>query len=131
MEIKNAKLIKICDAKEGVNKSGNPWRKVTAVFETSDHYPKTIAVTCFNSLCEEITNYTPGAQLNVGFDVESRSWTSPEGVERFFTECTARTIVPAVATVMPQPKQAKTQPVQTQIGIVPPPQDDPNGDLPF
>ena len=98
MEIKNAKLTKICDAKEGVNKSGNPWRKVTAVFETSDHYPKTIAVTCFNSLCEEITNYTPGAQLNVTLDVESRSWTSPEGVERWFTEATARMIVPSVAT---------------------------------
>lgn len=98
MEIKNAKLIKICDAQEGVNKKGDAWRKVTAVVETSDHYPKTIALTCFNSVCETVTAFTPGALINVTFDVESRSWTDPKtNVERWFTEAIARMVVPAVA----------------------------------
>ena len=124
MEIKNAKLIKICDAKEGVNKSGNAWRKVTAVLETSDHYPKTIAVTCFNSLCEEVTNYTPGAQLNVTFEVESRSWTNPDTKEeRWFTEATARTIVPSVVANPDNPLPPVSKPVT--------PKTETDGDLPF
>lgn len=99
MEVKNARLIKICDAQEGVSKQGNQWRKVTAVLETTDHYPKTIAVTCFNSVCETVTQFTPGALLNVTFDVESRCWLNPQtNLERWFTEATARIIVPAVAT---------------------------------
>lgn len=98
MEIKNAKLIKICDAQEGVNKKGDAWRKVTAVVETTDHYPKTIALTCFNSVCETVTAFTPGALINVTFDVESRSWLNPNtNEERWFTEAIARMIVPAVA----------------------------------
>ena len=120
MEIKNAKLIKICDAQEGVNKKGDAWRKVTAVVETSDHYPKTIAITCFNSVCETVTQFTPGALINVTFDVESRSWTDPKtNVERWFTEAIARTIVPAVVV-----KHDFDNPLPSL-------NDDPKDDLPF
>lgn len=103
MEAKNVRLIKICDAQEGVSqKTGNAWRKVTAVLETTDHYPKKIAVTCFNSVCETVTAFTPGALLNVTFDVESRCWVNPNtNEERWFTEATARVIVPAVAKAAP------------------------------
>ena len=39
------------DAEEGVAKSsGNAWRKVTAIFETVEHFPKTIAVTGLNAM---------------------------------------------------------------------------------
>ena len=97
MEIKNVKLIKICDAQEGVNKKGDAWRKVTAVVETTDRYPKTIALTCFNIVCETVTAFTPGALINVTFDVESRSWLNPQTNEdRWFTEAVARMVVPAV-----------------------------------
>lgn len=80
MEVKNARLIKICDAQEGVSqKSGNAWRKVTAVLETTDHYPKTIAA------------FSPGALLNVTFDVESRCWVNPNtNEERMMSEESGR-----------------------------------------
>ena len=140
MEIKNARLIKICDAQEGVSKAGNPWRKVTAVLETTEHFPKTIAVTCFNSVCETVTQFSPGSMLNVTFDVESRCWVNPDtNVERWFTEATARIIVPAVATAQtaptsfdnPIPPLNQPKATQTSIGIVPPTTDDPTNDLPF
>lgn len=127
MEVKNARLIKICDAKEGVNKQGNAWRKVTAVIETTDHYPVTIAVTCFNSLCEEVTKFTPGALLNVTFTVESRSWINPDTKEeKWFTEATARLVTPAVASA-PANAGAAGHDFDKPI----PPITDQQGDLPF
>ena len=127
MEAKNVKLIKICDAQEGVSKSGNPWRKVTAVFETSDKYPKQLAVTCFNAQAEEIGKYTPGAQLNVQFRVESRAWVNPQtNAEKWFTEATAESIVPAV--VVAQAQEAANPKVSKNAKIDP---DSPVDDLPF
>lgn len=127
MEIKNAKIIELCDAKEGVNKQGNAWRKVTAAFETSDHYPKTVAVTCFNAMCETVTAYTPGAMLNVTFDIESRRWQDPKtGDVRYFTEATARTIVPSVVTDTDKPL-----PPINEAPAQKPKEYDPTGDLPF
>lgn len=128
-EINNARLVKICDAQEGVSqKTGNPWRKVTAVFETSDNFPKTIAVTCFNSLCETVTAYTPGACLNVQFDVESRSWVNPNtNEERWFTEATARTIVPSVVHSM----ENFDKPIPPLTAPAPKKTEDKDGDLPF
>ena len=138
MEIKNAKLIKICDAQEGVNKKGDAWRKVTAVVETTDHYPKTIALTCFNSVCETVTAFTPGALLNVTFDVESRCWLNPQtNLERWFTEATARIIVHAVVSTpqgnsfdQPIPKINEPNPQQYFGGPVPK-GPAPKDDLPF
>lgn len=125
IEEKNMRLIELTNAQEGVSKAGNPWRKVTAVFETTGHYPKRIAITCFNAMCEQVALYSPGAFLNVGFDVESRDWTNPAGETKWFTECTARSIVPAVDTAQTPPHWDK--PVPPLAG-----QDEaPKGDLPF
>lgn len=127
MEAKNVKLIKICDAQEGVSKQGNPWRKVTAVFETGDKYPKQLAVTCFNAQAEVISAFTPGAQLNVTFRVESRAWVNPQtNAEKWFTEAFAEAIVPAVVVVQAQepanPKASKNAKIDP---------DSPVDDLPF
>jgi hypothetical protein len=113
------------DAEEGVSKSsGNAWRKVTAIFETVEHFPKTIAVTGLNAMCETILQCIPGKLYRVRFDVESRSWTGTDGKEKWFTDCKAWGIaleVPAAAPgVQAQPQSVPATPKQET-----------NGDLPF
>ena len=134
------------DAVEGVAKStGNPWRKVTGIFETVEHFPKTIAVTGMNAICEDILNCQQGKLYIVDFDIESRSWTDPKtNVEKWFTDAKAWRIQPAVQAAVPG-VQAQPQAVpsfdtpippigkatQTRIDMVPPAEDNPKDDLPF
>lgn len=134
------------DATEGVAKTtGNPWRKVVGIFETVEHFPKVIAVTGMNSVCEDILNCKPGRLYLVDFDIESRSWTDPKtNVEKWFTDAKAWRIQapsPAAAPgVQAQPKAVPTpgsfdKPLprlgqQTRIDQVPPSEPD-NDDLPF
>lgn len=134
------------DAVEGVAKStGNPWRKVTGIFETVEHFPKTIAVTGLNAVCEDILNCKQGKLYIVDFDIESRSWTDPKtNVEKWFTDAKAWKVTPAVQAAVPS-VQAQPQAVpsfdtpippigkatQTRIDMVPPAEDNPKDDLPF
>lgn len=125
------------DATEGVSKSGNAWRKVTGIFETVEHFPKTIAVTGLNAICEDILNCKPGRLYIVDFDIESRSWTDPKtNVEKWFTDAKAWKVTPAVQAVAPgiQPGQ-RAIPAGDMANFdkpIPPlTQDNGNGDLPF
>ena len=112
------------DAEEGVSKQGNAWRKVTAIFETVEHFPKTIAVTGLNAMCETILQCIPGKLYRVRFDVESRSWTGNDGKEKWFTDCKAWGIALEVPAAVPG--------VQAQPQSVPfTPKQETNGDLPF
>lgn len=112
------------DAEEGVSKNGNPWRKVTAIFETVEHFPKTIAVTGLNAMCETILQCVPGKLYRVRFDVESRSWTGSDGKEKWFTDCKAW----GIALEVP----AATPGIQAQPQSVPAtPKQDTFNDLPF
>ena len=125
------------DATEGVSKSGNAWRKVTGIFETVEHFPKTIAVTGLNAICEDILKCKPGKLYIVDFDIESRSWTDPKtNVEKWFTDAKAWKVTPAVQAVAPgiQPGQ-RAIPAGDMANFdkpIPPlTQDNGNGDLPF
>lgn len=134
------------DAQEGVAKTtGNPWRKVTGIFETVEHFPKTIAITGMNSVCEDILNCKQGKLYIVDFDIESRSWTDPKtNVEKWFTDAKAWKVTPAVQAAVPG-VQAQPQAVpsfdtpippigkgtQTRIDTVPPTEDNPKDDPPF
>ena len=112
------------DAEEGVSKNGNPWRKVTAIFETIEHFPKTIAVTGLNAMCETILQCIPGKLYRVRFDVESRNWNDPKtGKDKWFTDCKAWGIALEVPTAAPG--------VTDQTKTVQPKDDEPLGDLPF
>lgn len=112
------------DATEGVSKQGNAWRKVTAIFETIEHFPKTIAVTGLNAMCETILQCIPGKLYRVRFDVESRSWTDPKtNEERWFTDCKAWGIaleVPAATPgVQAQPQAVPATPKQETFNDLP------------
>jgi hypothetical protein len=68
-----AKLIKIEAAQEGTSAKG-PWRKAIAVFETEEQYPKTLAVSFFNSNLEEASKIPLGTTCKVKFDIKSREF---------------------------------------------------------
>ena len=129
------------DAQEGTSKNGNAWRKVTAIFETLEHYPKTIAVTGMNYVCEDILNCKQGKLYLVDFDVESRSWTDPKtNTEKWFTDCKAWRIQPAVQAVAPGiQQQPQAIPQKPSFDTTLPPLNQPAGetinpetdDLPF
>lgn len=114
------------DAVEGVSQSsGNAWRKVSAIFETIEHYPKTIAVTAMNAMCETVFMCIPGKLYRVRFDVESRSWTDPKtNQEKWFTDCKCWSIAEEVPAATPgvhaQPQSVPASPKQET-----------NDDLPF
>jgi len=72
MEV-TAKLIKIEAAQEGTSAKG-PWRKAIAVFETEEQYPKTLAVSFFNSNLEEASKIPLGTTCKVKFDIKSREF---------------------------------------------------------
>ena len=127
------------EAVEGVAKAtGNPWRKVTGIFETVEHFPKTIAVTGLNAVCEDILKCQKGKLYIVDFDIESRSWTDPKtNVEKWFTDAKAWKVSPAVPAAV---QGVQTQPQAVAVGDMAnfdkpiPPLDAPNDnndDLPF
>lgn len=122
------------DAVEGVSQStGNAWRKVTAIFETIEHYPKTIAVVCMNALCETVFQCVPGKLYRVRFDIESRSWTDPKtNQEKWFTDCKCWGIAEEVPAAKPgvqaQPQGTSTAPARAASQQQ---EENPNDDLPF
>ena len=129
------------EAIEGVAKStGNPWRKVTGIFETVEHFPKTIAVTGLNAVCEDILKCQKGKLYLVDFDIESRSWTDPKtNVEKWFTDAKAWKVSPAVPAAVPgvqaQPKAVAVGDMANFDKPIPPltpnGESDNNDDLPF
>lgn len=121
------------DADEGVSKNGNAWRKVTAIFETIEHYPKTIAVVCMNAMCETALQCKQGKLYRVRFDVESRSWTDPKtNQEKWFTDCKCWGIADEVPAAKPgvqaQPQGTATAPARAASQQH---EENPNDDLPF
>lgn len=62
------------EAQEGTSKQGNAWRKVTGIFETVEHYPRTLAISFLNAMCETCLQATQGKLYRIRFDIESREY---------------------------------------------------------
>lgn len=140
MEI-TLKVTKLLDAQSGVSKSsGKQWLKQDFIGETDDQYPKSVCVTVFNPT-DNLQVPLVGDNVKVSFDIESRSWTGRDGVERWSTEIKAwkieqlgQTQAQPQASVQAAPQQPAYDPQQYQVPQVqqappPPPADD--DDLPF
>ena len=123
------------DVTEGVAQStGQPWRKVNAIFETSGDYPKTIAFACLNSMVERVLQLQAGKTYNVSFDIASREYNG-----KWYTDAKAWAInEPEPATGGQRLPDPKPQPKAVQTAMNLPEQrytsDDfnrNNDDLPF
>ena len=119
-----ARLTSLGQASEGTNKQGNPWRKATAVFETQEQYPKTIAVDFFNSRLEEAAKIPLGTVCKVNFDINSREYNG-----KWYTNLTGFGIEATGAAQAAQPQAAYQQSFDRPL----PPlaQAEPQDDLPF
>lgn len=102
-------LVQVTDQQQGTDKNGNAWKRKTAVFETVEHYPKRVAVTCMNKLCDIIGNFQIGNLLKIQLDAESRFF---EG--RYYTELRAWNIKNAVNLPTSVTEEAQQQPQAAQ-----------------
>ena len=106
---------------EGVSQStGNPWRKITAIFETLGDRPHDIAFSALNDTCNRVAELKPGMVYEVNFDLNSRDYNG-----KWYTDAKAWAIIEPnafdkmpqqPAAPAPQPKKA----VQTSIDTLPP-----------
>ena len=118
-------------AEEGVSASGNSWRKITAIFETSGDYPKTIAFVAMNNACELVTQLQQGKTYVVSYDLQSRAYTDRTGRERWSTDAKAWGFKEPQTAPQPKPQpQPNPTPVQMRLDTLPPIGTDSN-DLPF
>ncbi len=88
MEI-TGKLIQILPAQTGTGKNG-PWKKCDFIIETADKFPKTICITAWKELVDQIEKTATGTQLNISFDLSSREYNG-----KWYTDVKAWKIIEA------------------------------------
>ena len=69
----------------GVSKAGNNWKKQEYLLETKDQYPRKVLFNFFNNNVDQYPLQV-GDDIILSFDIESRSFTGRDGVERWSTE---------------------------------------------
>lgn len=123
------------DVIDGVSQAtGQQWRKVTAVFETTGDYPKTIAFVAMNATCQRVLELQAGKPYKINFVLSSREYNG-----KWYTDAKAWAINDAAGDDAPaNPIQAPPQqrPVQTSMFNQPEPCNvvafaADGGDLPF
>lgn len=79
-------LVQVQDEAGGTSKAGNPWVKQDFIVETLDgQFTKKVCFTLFGAdKVGELKKYTPGDQLKVSFNLESREYNN-----RWYTEARA------------------------------------------
>lgn len=85
MEIKG-KVMQVLPLKTGTSqRSGNTWRVQEYILETYDRFPRKV---CFNFFGDTIDQYPlqVGDDINLSFDIESRSYVGRDNVERWSTD---------------------------------------------
>ncbi|MCY7351418.1 MAG: DUF3127 domain-containing protein [Cytophagaceae bacterium] len=82
----NGTLVQVQDEAGGTSKAGNPWVKQEFIVETLDgQFTKKVCFTLFGAdKVGELKKFTPGDQLKVSFNLESREYNN-----RWYTEARA------------------------------------------
>lgn len=100
-------ITNILPVQTGVGKSsGKEWHKQTAVLQTSEQYPKSIAFDMFN---DRIIPLQVGQAVHVQIAIESREYQG-----RWFTNVNAVSVEQAAPMGAPQPMPYPQAPVQAQ-----------------
>lgn len=84
MEIQG-RIIQVMPLAQGVSKAGNNWKKQEYLLETKDQYPRKVLFNFFNNNVDQYPLQV-GDDIILSFDIESRSFTGRDGVERWSTE---------------------------------------------
>lgn len=82
----NLKVIQVLPLQSGVGKnSGKQWSSQMFIGETMDQYPKKVACSIFNP-GQNVATPNVGDMVTASFDLDSRSFTGKDGVERWSTD---------------------------------------------
>ncbi|MBR0038015.1 MAG: DUF3127 domain-containing protein [Bacteroidales bacterium] len=144
MELKG-KITQVLPLQQGIGqRTGNAWKKQEYVLETYDRFPRKVLFNFFN---EAVDTYPlqVGDDINLSFDLESRSYVGRDGVERWSTDVRgwkaekidpATIAAPAYGAPVGQPVQpapiGQPAPVVGQFPQAPAPAaPNPTEDLPF
>ncbi len=88
MEIKG-KVIQMLPLRQGTSqRTGNPWKLQEYILETYDTYPKKVMFSLFGDNVDKFPIQV-GEDVNVSFDLDSRSYVGRDGVERWSTDVRA------------------------------------------
>ena len=88
MEI-TGKVIQVLPLQQGTSqRTGNAWRKQDYVMETYDRFPRKIYFGFFGDAIDQYPLQI-GDDINLSFDLESRSYVGRDGVERWSTDVRA------------------------------------------
>jgi hypothetical protein len=115
------KVEQILKAESGVSRAGKEWNKQDFVIETDEQYPKKVCFTLFGDKTSLIEGLTPGTEVEVSFNLESREYNG-----KYFHNINAWKIDKVSAENLPTP------PPEFGMNDVPPPsEEDMASDLPF
>lgn len=99
-------ITNVLPVQSGVGKSsGKEWHKQTAVLQTSEQYPKSIAFDMFN---DRIIPLQVGQSVHVQISIESREYQG-----RWYTNVNAISVEQAAPMWAPQPLPSPQTPQQT------------------
>lgn len=126
MEIKG-KVIQVMPLQSGTSqRTGNAWRKQDYLLETYDRFPRKIYFGFFGDAIDQYP-LQAGDDINLSFDLESRSYMGRDGVERWSTDVRAwkaEKIDPSMIMQAPAPQYGQPAPVAgTSAAPVPPASD--------
>lgn len=69
----------------GVTQDVNPtFRKRELVVTTEEQYPQHILIEFHQDKCDLLNNLQIGSQITVSINLRGRSWTNPQGEEKYF-----------------------------------------------
>lgn len=98
-------LVKTTAPESGKTQNGKSWQKITAVFETVDRFPKSVAVEFrTEGLIAQVQNCQKGMLHRIQLDASSREY---EG--RYYTELQGWKIEPYSASIRTEAPQSAPQ----------------------
>lgn len=69
------KLVQVNPEVAGKSARGD-WKKREMIIETIEQYPKKVCISCFGDKADQVSNYQPGTELRIAFNLESREFNS-------------------------------------------------------
>jgi len=115
------KIIKILSEQKGTSPRGD-WKKQEFVIESNeDQFPKKICFTLFNDKASSLSGLTPGSDVEVYFNIESREYN-----ERWYHNINAFRV-----ERVSESTSAATPPPYNPADVPPIPESEGGDDLPF
>lgn len=73
--------IKIINTEVQVSAS---FKKREIVIKSSEQYPQEVIMEAHQDKCDLLSNYKPGDEVKVNYNLRGRMWTNPQGEEKYF-----------------------------------------------